>query len=177
MPGEKILKGSYVWSAKEVSRAGVAHYRARNRWMGCWLAIILFIVATARLFLALMSHEPLSVEIGFVCLLLVIALFSLLLPLFVSLTIRLNFSRRPEQGKKVSLEVDGKKFIIDIEGLRTTAVEWETLNRIVQAREGLLCYVDAGTYHWLPFDAFTLEGREQLLVFAGHYAEKFKDIR
>jgi len=172
-----VVEGSYVWSADEISRAGMWHYRTNNRWMGRWLAIILLLVAAARLILALIDHEPISLEIGFILLLMVIALLSLLLPLVVRTMIRLNFARRPEQGKTVILRVSAKKIIIETEGFRTTMDLWEKLEKVVQNREGLLCYTSIGVYHWLPFNAFKKENGNALLEFARQYPEKLRETR
>jgi hypothetical protein len=177
MPEEKTLEGSYVWSAEEIARAGMWHYRANNRWMGRWLAIILLLVAGARLILAVVNHEPISIEIGFVSLLMVIALLSLLLPQFVRMMIRLNFSRRPEQGKTVTLRVSEKKIVIETKDFRSTTDFWNTLQKIVQTREGLLCYTSLGIYHWLPFSAFKASDAGKLLEFARKYPEKLKETR
>lgn len=177
MPEEKALEGSYVWSAEEIARAGMWHYRANNRWMGRWLAIILILVAGARLILAVVNHEPISIEIGFVSLLMVIALLSLLLPLFVRMLIRLNFSRKPEQGKTVTLRVSEKKIVIETKDFRSATEFWNTLEKIVQTREGLLCYTSLGIYHWLPFSAFKASDAGKLLEFARKYPEKLKETR
>ena len=153
------------------------HYRANNRWMGRWLAIILLLVAAVRLILAIIDHEVLSLEIGFIILLLVVALLSLLLPLVVRMMIKMNFAKRPEQGKIVTLRVTGKKIIIETESFRTTTDEWDKLEKIVQTREGLLCYASIGVYHWLPFSAFKQEDTATLIEYARQYPEKTKDVR
>jgi len=176
MPEDRVLEGSYIWSADEIARAGMWHYRANNRWMGRWLAIILLLVAAARLILAIIGHEALSIEIGFIILLLVVALLSLFLPFVVRMMIKMNFARRPEQGKNVSLRVSAKKIIIETEGFRTTTDEWNKLEKIVQTREGLLCYASIGVYHWLPFSAFKQEDSAALIEFARQYPEKMKDV-
>ncbi len=177
MPDNKVLEGSYVWSADEIARAGMWQYRANNRWMGRWLAIILILVAGARLILAVIDHEPISLEIGFVLLLMVIALSSLLLPQVVRAVIRLNFAKRPEQGKTVTLRVDAKKIVIETEGFPATTDIWDKLEKIVQTREGLLCYTSIGVCRWLPFNAFEPEDASALLEFARQYPEKLKETR
>jgi len=172
-----VLDGSYVWSSDEIARAGMWHYRANNRWMGRWLAIILILVAFARLILAIIDQEALSIEIGFIILLLVVALLSLLLPFVVKMMIRMNFARRPERGKTVTLTVNLKKIVIETDGFHTTTDEWGKLEKIVQTREGLLCYASIGVYHWLPFSAFKQEDTDMLLEYARQYPEKLKDVR
>jgi hypothetical protein len=129
------------------------------------------------LILAVVNHEPISIEIGFVSLLMVIALLSLLLPQFVRMMIRLNFSRRPEQGKTVTLRVSEKKIVIETKDFRSTTDFWNTLQKIVQTREGLLCYTSLGIYHWLPFSAFKASDAGKLLEFARKYPEKLKETR
>jgi hypothetical protein len=176
MQDEKVLEGSYVWSADEIARAGMWHYRANNRWMGRWLAIILFLVAAVRLILAVIDHEAISLEIGFIILLMFIALLSLLLPVVVRMMIKMNFAKRLEQGKTVTLRVSSRKIIIETEGFRTTTDLWDKLEKIVQTREGLLCYASIGVYHWLPFSAFKQEDTAALIEFARQYPEKMKDV-
>jgi hypothetical protein len=177
MTEDRVLEGSYIWSADEIARAGMWHYRANNRWMGRWLAIILLLVAAARLILAVIGHEAISLEIGFIILLLVIALLSLLLPFIVRMMIKMNFARRSEQGKTVTLRVTAKKIIIETEGFRTTTDEWDKLEKIVQTREGLLCYASIGVYHWLSYSAFKPEEKSTLIDFAKLYPEKLKEAR
>jgi hypothetical protein len=177
MPAEKVLKGTYVWSAEEVTKAGMGHYHANNRWMGRWLAIILLFLATARLIIAGVNHEPVSLEIGFVCLVLVIALLSFLIPLIVHLRIRMNFDKRPEKGKTVQLRISLTKIVSETRGFRTTTLQWDKLEKIVHTREGLLCYSNTGTYHWLPFSAFTEQAGNQLLEYARQYPEKLRETR
>jgi hypothetical protein len=107
----------------------------------------------------------------------VIALLSLLLPLVVRAMIRLNFARRPEQGKAVTLRVSAKKIIIETEGFRTSTDLWDKLEKVVQTREGLLCYTSIGVYHWLPFTAFKQEDANTLIEFARQYPEKLRETR
>jgi hypothetical protein len=171
------ILGSYKWTSDEIARAGMWHYRANNRWMGRWLAIILLLVAAARLILAVIDHEAISVEIGFIILLMVIALLSLLLPQVVRAIIRMNFAKRPEHGKTVNLQVTAKKIIIETEDFPTTTDLWDKLEKIVQTREGLLCYTSIGVYHWLPFNAFKSEDANALLELARQYPEKLRDVR
>ena len=177
MPEEKVLEGSYVWSADEMATAGMWHYRANNRWMGRWLAIILLLVAAARLILAVIDHEQISIEIGFIIFLMVIALVSLLLPQVVRAIIRMNFAKRPEKGKTVTLQVMAKKIILETEGFPAITDHWDRLEKIVQTRDGLLCYPSIGVYHWLSFTAFKHEDANTLLEFARFYPEKLKDVR
>ncbi len=177
MVDEKVLQGSYTWSADEIARAGMWHYRANNRWMGRWLAIILLLVAATRLILAIVGHEAISVEIGFIILLMGVALLSLLLPVVVRMMIKTNFARRPEQGKTVTLTISSKKIVIETEGFQTTTDEWVKLDKIVQTREGLLCYASIGVYRWLPFSAFKPENKAVLVDITREYPEKLKDIR
>jgi hypothetical protein len=177
MKEDKVLEGVYEWSADEVARAGMWHYRSHNRWMGRWLAVVLLIVVCARLILAIVNHEPFSVEIGFMLLLLVIALLSLLIPLIVKATIRMNSSKRPEQGKTVTLRVSTKEITIEMDGFPTTTYGWDKLQKVVQTRDGLLCYANDASYQWLPFHAFNKADADTLLEFARQYPEKLKEIR
>jgi hypothetical protein len=174
---DQVIEGSYPWTREEIARSGMWHFRASNRWMGRWLSIILIIVGGARLVLAILNHESITIEIGFIIVILLIALLSLSIPVLMRAIISVNFSHHPELGKQVHLQITVKEIKIEMEGSPATVFKWKDLTKVVHTRDGLLCYSGDMQYHWLPFKAFEDTAAADLLSFADQYPEKMKEVR
>jgi hypothetical protein len=174
----KIIKGSYIWSVDEIANAGIWHYRLRRRWMTTLLAVALLLVVGSRIALAIIAKENLSLELGFMLVLLLIPFFFFLMPVILRLMIRLNFSRRPENGKKVALTISAEAVIIDMEESIPVTYRWDALERVVKTPQGLLCYPAAAMQVWIPFKAFASATEvEQLTEFARQNLATYKEIR
>ncbi len=173
----KIIKGSYTWSVDEIANAGIWHYRLRRRWMTTLVAVALLVVVGSRIALAIIAKENLSLELGFMLVLLLIPFFFFLMPVILRLMIRLNFSHRPEIGKKVALTISTEAVIIDMEESIPVTYRWDALERVVKTPQGLLCYPRIAIQVWIPFKAFASTADvEQVIGFARQDPAKYKEI-
>ena len=162
----------------EIANAGIWHYRLRRRWMTTLLAVALLLVVGSRIALAIIARENLSLELGFMLVLLLIPFFFFLMPVILRLMIRINFSKRPEMGRKVTLTISSEAVIIDMEESIPVTYRWDALERVVKTPQGLLCYPTTAIQVWIPFKAFASAAEvEQLIGFARHDPAKYKEIR